>query len=90
MKIDLDCDKLIRVLDDMVASGDAEKLPTEYAVDFYDTEPPMCMEIEFFKGKCQVLSCYSLLFSSDLDGWYTGEKITDEALVASVLKGLIA
>ena len=31
MKIDLDCQKLTRVLDMMVADGDAEKLSTEYA-----------------------------------------------------------
>ncbi len=88
MTIDLDCGKLIRVLDDMVAAGDAEKLPSEYAVDFYDAEPPMCMEIEFYKGKCQVLSCYELLFSAELDGWYTGEKVTDPEKVAAVLRGL--
>ena len=89
MKIDLDCQKLTRVLDMMVADGDAEKLSAEYAVDFFEAQPPMCMEIEFVKGVCHVLSAYELLFSDEMDGWYSGDRIEDPQLVASVLQKLI-
>ena len=89
MKINLDCQKLTRVLDMMVADGDAEKLSTEYAADFFEAQPPMSMEIEFVKGECHVLSAYELLFSAEMDGWYTGERIEDAQLVTSVLNKLI-
>ncbi|NLF58565.1 MAG: hypothetical protein GX580_13105 [Candidatus Hydrogenedens sp.] len=86
MKISIDAERLRRVLDAMVSSGDAEKLATEYACDFFDAQPPLSMEIELAKGGCEVLSAYELAFSPELNGWYSGERVEDAALIERILR----
>ena len=83
MIVNVDKDKLQAFLSSF---EDAEEVGTnEYTVDFYDTEPPLSMNIEFTKDGADVLAALYLEFDEEQDGWYLGEKTKDVELITSVL-----
>lgn len=84
MIVNTDADKLKKFLS---SCEDAEEVgANEYAVDLYDTEPALSMNIEFTKDGADVLAALYLLYDEEQDGWYLGEKTKDVPLIESVLK----
>ncbi len=69
---------------------DAEEVGSgEYAVDLYDTEPALSMNIEIGKEGVDVLAALYLLYDEEQDGWYLGEKTKDAGVIEQVLKQAI-
>ena len=70
----------------LAACEDAEEVGAgEYAVDLYDTEPALSMNIEFTKDGADVLAALYLKYDEEQDGWYLGEKTKDVSLIEKVL-----
>lgn len=72
----------------LAASEDVEVLgERHYALDLYDCEPMMTMEIEFNKkGLPEVPAAALLKYSDELEGYYMDERITDAELVQKALE----
>ena len=68
------------------AGEDCERLSTREAVlDLYDIEKPVSMNIVFVKGGIAIDGAAYLLFSTEDDGYYMGERIMDADTVRDVL-----
>ena len=88
MIVNIDKDKLQAFL---ASCEDAEEVGKgEYTVDFYDTEPPLSMNIEFTKDGVDVLAALALEFDEEQVGWYLGEKTKDVELITSVIHQAMA
>lgn len=61
----------------------------EYAVDLYDCEPPLSVNLEFGEEGVDVLAALFLLYDEEQDGWYLGEKTKDTHLIEDVLHQVI-
>ena len=84
MIVNIDKEKLLQFLS---TCEDAEEVgKNEYAVDLYDTEPALSMNIEFTKDGVDVLAALYLKFDEEQDGWYLGEKTKDVQVIEGVLK----
>ena len=87
MIVNIDKDSLRAFLS---SCEDAEEIgANEYAVDLYETEPALSMNIEFTKDGADVLAALYLLYDEEQDGWYLGEKTKDVALIEKVLRQAI-
>ncbi len=83
MIVNIDKDKLKKFLD---SCEDAEEVGAgEYAVDLYDVEPPVSMNIEITKKGVDVLAALYMLYDEEQDGWYLGEKTKDVAEIEKLL-----
>lgn len=72
----------------LAASEDAEVLgERHYALDLYDNEPMLTLEIEFGKkGEPEVTAAALLKYSEELEGYYMDERVTDLAQVQQALE----
>ena len=87
MIVNIDKDSLSAFLS---SCEDAEEIgANEYAVDLYETEPALSMNIEFTKDGADVLAALYLLYDEEQDGWYLGEKTKDVPLIEGVLRQAI-
>ncbi len=67
-------------------SQDAEPLGEgHWALDLYDAQPPLTLELEFGKQGLEVTAAAELRFSEELDGYYMAERVTDAAQVRAEL-----
>lgn len=70
----------------LAASEDAEALSEHhYALDIYDGDPPLTLEIEFTEKGLEVPAAAELLFSAELDGYYMGARIADARTVHAAI-----
>lgn len=61
---------------------DAEALPGGgYAVDLYDLEPPVSMELYPAGGGIDVVAAFTLNYDDALAGYYLGDKLETPAAV---------
>lgn len=80
----------IKMIDGLEArlaqSADAESLgERHWALDLYNAEPPLTLEIEFSKHGLEVTAAAELRFSEELDGYYMAERVTDAERVRAAL-----
>lgn len=69
------------------ASPDAEQLSERHwALDLYDAQPPMTLELEFTPRGLEVTAAAELRFSEELDGYYMAERVNDAEQVARALE----
>lgn len=88
MRVDVDAVRLQAFLADC---EDAEALGGgEYAVDLYDVQTPVSMNIQIDKKGVDVLAALEMLYDEEQDGWYLGEKIKDEVRLAALLNEALA
>lgn len=80
MQINLPKDKLQAFLD---TNEDCEALAGgEYVADLFEGDMPITVNLRMENGECVVLAAARLLYDEEQDGWYMGERIEDEKLIA--------
>lgn len=68
------------------ASEDAEALGEgHYALDLYDFEPMLTLEVEFTPKGTFVPAAALLKYSEELEGYYMDERVSDRALIERAL-----
>lgn len=83
MIIGIDCERMRAFLNSF---EDAEEVgENEYAVDLYETDPALSMNIELTKDGADVLAALYLKYDEEQDGWYLGEKTKDVVLIEKAL-----
>lgn len=70
----------------LAASEDAESLgERHWALDLYDAEPPLTLELEFTQRGLEVTAAAELRFSEELDGYYMAGRVSDAERVRAEL-----
>ncbi len=88
MRVQVDAARLEAFL---AACEEAEALGGgEYAVDLYDVETPVSMNIQLDKQGVDVLAALEMLYDEEQDGWYLGEKIKDAERLAALINEALA
>ena len=84
--------KNISGLEDRIKSSeDAEVLgEAHYALDIYDFDPMLTLEIEFTPKGVRVDAAARLEYSEEMKGYYMGERVDDTALVERALMEWLA
>lgn len=85
MFIGIDGAHLKALMDWLNSSPDSEREGEGYVADFYESTPPLSMEILPAKGGIEVLAALTLMFDDESEGWYLGEKIKDAEILRSAL-----
>lgn len=87
MFIDVDVKQLRAFLE---SDEDCEALSiNEYVADLYDGEKPLTLTIAFGDKGAEIIAAAYLLYDSELDGWYMGERTEDSEEILSALRAAI-
>lgn len=86
MKITLNEDKLSAFKHRLETSEDAESLGTgEYALDLYDEDPPLSLELALMPDGVDILAAAELQYDESSSGYFLGERRYDSGNIEKIL-----
>jgi len=80
-----------KLLTDYLKSNeDCEEIAAgEFVADFYDCDKPITLNLKLEKQGYEVIAAAFLVYDSEQDGWYMGDRIDDAAFIEAVIKQAI-